>query len=63
MPVQGVARREWQALSKGHNAELAFWGGSLRANREGAICGVMSLDKDQAIACETCLAASPFLVR
>jgi len=63
MPVQGVARREWQALSKGHNAELAFWGGSPRASQKGAICSVMSLDKDRAIACETCLAASPFLAR
>jgi hypothetical protein len=58
-----VARREWQALSKSHNAELAYWGGSLRASQEGAIRGVMPLGKDRAIPCEACLAASPFLTR
>ncbi|MCU7849144.1 MAG: hypothetical protein KZQ89_14350 [Candidatus Thiodiazotropha sp. (ex Lucinoma kastoroae)] len=58
-----MARREWQALSKGHKAELALWGGSPWASQEGAICGVMPLDKDWAIACEACLAASPFLAR
>jgi hypothetical protein len=62
-PDQGVARREWQALSKNHNAELAYWGDSLRASQEGAIRGVMPLGKDWAIPCKACLAASPFLTR
>jgi hypothetical protein len=54
---------EWQALFKSHNAELAYWGVSLRARQEGAIRGVMPLGKDRAIPCEACLAASPFLTR
>ncbi|MCM8919421.1 MAG: hypothetical protein LC540_04995 [Candidatus Thiodiazotropha sp.] len=58
-----MARREWQALSKGHNTELALWGSSLWASQEGAICSVMPLDKESAIACEACLTASPFLAR
>jgi hypothetical protein len=48
-PDQGAARREWPALFKSRNAELAYWGGSLRASQEGAIRG------------EACLAASPLL--
>jgi hypothetical protein len=28
-------RMEWRALSKSHNAELAYWGGSPRASQEG----------------------------
>jgi hypothetical protein len=44
-------RREWRALSKSHNAELAYWGGSLRASLEGVIRGVMPLDKGGAIPC------------
>jgi len=51
------------ALSKSHNAELAYWGGSLRASQEGAIRGVMPLAKGWAIPGEAGLAASPFLTR
>ncbi|MCU7936307.1 MAG: hypothetical protein KZQ99_15770 [Candidatus Thiodiazotropha sp. (ex Dulcina madagascariensis)] len=58
-----MSRREWQTLSKGHNTELALWGDSLRASQEGAIRGVMPLDKGWAILCEACLAANPFLAR
>jgi hypothetical protein len=38
-----VARREWHALYKSHNAALACWGGSRRASQEGAICGVQTV--------------------
>jgi len=58
-----VARREWRALSKSHNAELAYWGGSLRASQEGAIRRVMPLGKGRAIPGEASLAAGPFLTR
>jgi hypothetical protein len=65
-------RMEWRALSKSHNAELAYWGGSPPASQEGAIRGVMPLAKGWTIPREACLApqghflrgaASPFLTR
>jgi len=45
------------ALTKSRNAELAPWGGSLRARRQAAIRGVMPLEKGWAILGEACLAA------
>jgi hypothetical protein len=53
-PVQGVARWEWQALSKGHNAEMALWGGSLRASQEGA----SRAPKEVPLGCKACLAGN-----
>lgn len=55
--VQGATRSEWPALYKGRNAAMSAQARSRRASRTAFICGVMSLDKDAAIACEPCLAA------
>jgi len=49
---------EWLALYKSHNAELTYWGGSLRASLQGVIHGVMLLGKGGTIACEACLVAN-----
>ncbi len=39
-PRQGAVRREWRALYKDCNAELAYLGHSLRASQEAVICVV-----------------------
>lgn len=50
-------------LYKERNAALAAQAHSLRADRKGAIRGVMALGKGTTLPGEPCLAPDPFAVR
>ncbi len=51
------------SLAKEGNAAWAHLGSSLRAGREGLICGVAPLAKGATLPCEARLAAKPFPAR